>query len=122
MPNGTLERRIPMHVTTYFEPDGERRALASYADRARRQGWQVAHKLDLYNFAKTAFEGSGDEGSRRAAFQRIYDDLRRYWQVFRNTGNHWDAAETFDALAVNFQPFSRGAGARLTSLTRDDYD
>jgi hypothetical protein len=115
-----------MIATTYFEPAGVRVALASYAVWSQRIRWPIPHKLELYNYAKTAFEGSNEEPIRRDAFHRIYYCLslpgKNGWNVFRNCSSHWNADRIFDVLSEELKPFSRKAGMTLTSLKVDDYE
>ena len=81
---------------------------------------EVTHKLDLYNAGKAAFGGAGGEAARREAFRGIYENLRRYWQIFRDSKSYWNADQIFDALASEFQPYSRADGATLSGLGGDD--
>lgn len=89
-------------LVQYFRYPYYQNALTSYAKIAKERDWGIDHKLDLYNRAKVAFDSSIPEMKKRQAFFVIYDNLKRYWKIFRNArAGYWSASETFDALIKN---------------------
>ena len=52
-----------------------------------------------------------------ADFQKLYQSLRSYWQVFRGSDSHWSDRQTFDVLAA-FD--SRLARSRLSCIDKHD--
>jgi hypothetical protein len=69
----------------------------SYRREAKRRGWPIGHKADLYAKGEVAFLSSRPRRERRDAFQRIYEALRGPWQAFRN-GKGVSADEAFGLL------------------------
>src|SRR5207247_3134449 len=60
------------------------------------------------------------DNEKRKAFNKIYENFRRYWQVFRAArGGCWSADETFDALTRDCRIFSRQSGVNLLTLQPD---
>ncbi|MCC6909441.1 MAG: hypothetical protein IT430_15985 [Phycisphaerales bacterium] len=61
---------------------------------AVQRGWGIDYHVGCWNMAHRAFENSQFE-----EFKPLYDELRRHWQVFRNSsGPPWTARQTFDHL------------------------
>lgn len=57
--------------------------------------WAVPYHVECWSHAHKAFEQKSSE-----AFEWIYDQLRRYWQVFRRAGGSpWSPGEAFDRLS-----------------------
>jgi hypothetical protein len=113
-----------MQVSSFFKAEGIRAALNSY--RLARPNWDIQHKLDLYNSGKRAFDLPGQLEDRKKAFANIYDSLNTFgssgWNTFRGAEHFWKADQIFDALETSFEPFSRRAGTRLSTLDSSDYN
>jgi hypothetical protein len=111
------------YAQQYFSPPLLQQALNSYSKHSAQLGWPLTHKLDLYNRAKVAFgAGKESQAERREAFEEIYENLRRFWQVFRPGGSHWTSAQIFEALVATMAPYSRVAGATLLRLEPTGHD
>lgn len=101
----------------YFSNPFYKDALTSYAKVAEERDWGIDHKLELYNWAKVAFDPSPPEGKRREAFYVIYNNLKRYWKVFRNAqAGYWSADETFEGLNKACKGCTRQDPLTLISL------
>ena len=104
-------------LVQYFKYPLYKNALASYAKVAEARDWGIDHKLEMYNWAKVAFDPSLSEGKNREAFYVIYDNLKRYWKVFRNAqAGYWPADETFDKLNKACEDFTRKDPLTLITL------
>ena len=96
-------------INEFFELDGQRRALDAYS-RSAAPAWSVAAKLKLYDLSRCAFPSNGTHDERTfSAFETIYDELRRCWQVFRSSVNAspWPAKTVYRMLRDEFAGFSR---------------
>lgn len=64
----------------------------TYAVR-ERAAWLIPHHVELWQRAQVTWAGPDEQ-----AFEQLYHDLRRHWQVFRGAGQHLRAQETFHLL------------------------
>jgi len=111
-----------MRLKEYFSKENAQEALRCYATVAAKRNWQITHKLDLYNRAKIAFEIPGQEPLKKKAFRLIYDDLRSYWKIFRNTaGTPLPSDQVFDLLVHECAPVSRESGTTLVNIETPVY-
>jgi hypothetical protein len=79
----------------------------------RGRAWGIDNHVKLWETASRAFgQCSRDD------FEKVYDELRRSWQVFRGSRSHWKEDEAFDALA-RYDP--RLAALRLSCVGKDDW-
>src|SRR5581483_10412476 len=106
---------LPRRLANYFTAGNWDRALARYALFAEESGWSIPHKLEMYAWAKTAFQSDSPRPDRLAAFTSIYDSLRGYWQVFRPGRATLTAEQIFDMLGERCTPVSRRAGLTLAA-------
>ncbi len=112
-----------MRIRKYFRYPFYKDALASYAKVAEERDWGINHKLEMYNWAKVAFDPSLHERKRREAFYMIYDNLKRYWKIFRNArAGYWSADETFDALSKSCKDCTRQDPLTLITLQYPSYE
>lgn len=95
-----------------------RQALKVYGASVRSRGWSIAQKAELYAAADIAWDDERGRTERRAAFERIYAELRGYWQVFRNAKNHWSVERAFDELDAAGR-LDGGNGASLSDVVHD---
>ena len=104
-------------LSNYFTKQGQRRALDAYSEFATGSAWSVPMKMDLYELSCEAFAGTGS----LSAFERIYNNLVSYWQVFRPHGADqcWDAARIFETLRRELSGFSQSDGANLVNFDRN---
>jgi hypothetical protein len=110
-----------MKLAQFYTMPYVEQALASYRT-AVPPTWGVGHKLDLYNYAKAAFETGASETEKEASFDRIYESLCSGWQVFRNAaGPCWSAAQTFQVLTTACAPCSRQSHFTAVTLIGSDY-
>lgn len=94
-------------LSRYFRMPHLRDAFDAYGEFHRRAGWPLESKLDMYLRAERAFSNPVDSSS----FEYVYQQLNRYWQVFRGADSAvWSSSQTFDFL-------TRPACARIRSLT-----
>lgn len=101
----------------YFHPPLVEQALDRYAKVANTRGWGISHKLEMYNWAKAAFDSNLSPYAQQREFGYIYDNLKGGWKVFRNAqGGYWTKQETFEALTKECQTVSRQSGLKLTTL------
>ena len=85
-----------MHsLSQAFSPAGLRKSLDAYSRFAGTSEWSIGHKLDLYAAGRRAFDGG-----ERAAFEQVYESLRKYWQVFRPHRPEvcWERERIYDTL------------------------
>lgn len=105
-----------MKLAEFYEAANVERALEGYRSSVPTT-WGAVGRLELYRSAKVAFQSDAPEDERRSEFGRIYSDLRRYWQVFRNAGGTcWSADETFSMLTTQCEPVSRQSGLTAKNL------
>ena len=105
-----------MKLAEHFKSPHYSQALERYTEIAAQRGWSVGHKLEMYGYAKRAFNPVLSEMERRTAFHSIYENLRRGWRVFRNARTYWSADQVFDALIHSCQLSARTGGMDLTAL------
>lgn len=111
-----------MSLAQFYEGPYVEQALESYR-AAVPSTWSVSHKLDLYNWAKVAFESEASEPDKQIAFGQIYDNLRSGWQVFRNAaGPCWSAEKTFQVLTTECKACSRQTPLNAANLIVSDSD
>jgi len=104
-------------LVDYFRYPNYINALIRYVKVAEVRNWGIDYKLKMYNWAKAAFESSLPESKKRESFHAVYENLRRYWQVFRNArAGYWSADETFDGLNNACKACSRQRPLTLISL------
>jgi len=104
-------------LVDYFKDPLYKDALAGYAKFARERDWGIDNKLELYNWAKVAFDSSLPERNRREAFYIVYDNLKGNRQVFRNARwGYWTGDETFEVLDRECQGCSRQDSLSLLTL------
>jgi hypothetical protein len=117
-------------LCSYFERDGQQRALEAYAKFAfaPAMGWGIQDKMELYEASRRAFYQALPEGEALSAFSKIYDDLYRPapaggWGVGRNSaGPCWPAAKTFETIKTEFPLFSwAGPVTLLNAHTLGDW-
>lgn len=54
------------------------------------------HRIyNIYTTSERAFSKDGKE----EYFEPVYDELRKYWQVFRRGNTHWDSSQIYTALS-----------------------
>lgn len=83
-----------------------------YAER-ERAAWDTGYHSQLWETAAIAVQNNSFEH-----FEKIYDQLRTRWQVFRGgDGSHWSARQIFDSLADCDPAYSR---RNLSELTPED--
>ena len=101
----------------YFTKHGQQRALEAYSEFAMGTAWSVPLKMDLYDLSREAFSGAGS----LQAFERIYNNLVSYWQVFRPHGGEecWDAARIFETVRRELAGFDYSSGVSLASFMGD---
>lgn len=104
-------------LCSYFQRDGQQKALDAYGKFASERGWGVKYKLELYEFSRRAFDPAVQYNQAFAAFGRIYANLSGGWQVFRNSsGPCWPAAKTFEAIKSEFPLFRWGSPITLLNF------
>jgi hypothetical protein len=124
--DAAIERRhatnYPVGVATsalkdYFTTLGQRRALEAYSEFAKGTAWSVPLKMDLYDLSREAFTATGS----LPAFERIYNNLVSYWQVFRPHGADecWNAAQIFEAVRRELVGFDHASGVSLANFDND---
>lgn len=107
-------------LSEYFTPAGQQRALEAYGRFATGTAWSVPMKMELYAESRKAFGGGGaPEGDALAAFTKIYQNLKSYWQVFRSSKRitPWTAERTFDEFRTRLDAFSQSSGVTLRSFS-----
>lgn len=106
----------------YFTPVGQARALEAYSVFAGSSAWSVAQKMDLYQAGRTAFSQASESIQAFEAFGKIYDNLARYWQVFRPQGVNkcWTPRQTFDTIGSTFRDFHPEGQVTLLSIDNVD--
>jgi hypothetical protein len=120
VPSDTAEAEPMPTLFDFFQKPLYERALTAYARFALSRRWPIEHKLEMYNWAKAAFDSELEEAKKSIEFGRIYNSLQGYWQVFRNArGGHWRAHETFEALTEHCAALSRRSGITLMTLHPD---
>jgi hypothetical protein len=114
-----------MVLATYFRDPGKTCwALKQYQHFAeqRTSAWSIRDsKLENYKHGAIAFDPAGDRDQRQAAFQRIYDQLKGYWQVFRPGQASWDDRTLFNVLNDDLSTCNRTGGLTLANLSDDGY-
>jgi hypothetical protein len=92
----------------YFQSQMYQDALTRYQEVAEKRKWSIRDKFRMYNWAKLAFESQAQPGDQIWAFGEIYDQLRSYWQVFRNARyGYWSDQEIFAALTQHCRVCAR---------------
>lgn len=104
-------------IISYFEGAPLKKALETYGIFAKKSHWLMSHKLDLYRAGNIAFDLSCDANKRREKFEKIYNNLKGYWGVFRNAINYWSHQEVFDCLTKNCEACSRHKNLSLGNLS-----
>jgi hypothetical protein len=81
--------------------------------------WFVAEELRLYNDSLRAFSGSPDAQEQLRYFERIDDQLTRYWQVWRpyNRLDCWPPQKIFETIKRKFAEFSWGGAITLVNFS-----
>jgi hypothetical protein len=72
-----------IRLADFFRNPLYERALSKYAEVAKSRNWQIRNKLQMYQWAKQAFDSDLSDDRKRAVFNNIYNNFRSYWQVFR---------------------------------------
>lgn len=111
-------------LCSYFERDGQQRALEAYAQFAfaPKRGWGIQAKMELYEASRRAFDPSVPQAETSSAFRRIYDDLYRParadgWGVGRkSSGPCWPAPKTFETIKTEFHLFRWGGPITLLNF------
>ncbi len=88
-----------MTAAQFFTASEAPHALQAYGGALQSRGWSLERKLHLYAAANVAWAEGGDGGQRLSAFGVIYNELRGYWQVFRNARSHWSHRQAFTRLS-----------------------
>ncbi len=83
-----------------------------FAKYAESKTWTVPHHIEMWDLARKAFLHHDSE-----AFDRMYDAMRKGWQVFRGKKERPSSRELLDKLTALD---SRFANRRLSSLHRED--
>jgi len=84
----------PAAESNFVAPDHIEAALRRYGQLAKNRAWRVTSKARLYVLSASAFDLSSP---RLADFVKIYEELRRFWQVLRG-GTAWPPEKVFDVL------------------------
>jgi hypothetical protein len=107
-----------MRLTQYFTSPRTEQALNRYS-AVVPPTWSVAHRLDLYRSAKTAFDSDAPEAAKRESFRHIYESLRSGWQVFRpkDSAECWGSEQIYAVLTNECQPCARQSSLTLATLT-----
>ena len=95
-------------LRTYFESESQqRRALDAYFD-AWKGRWPVHEMLELYKASQFAFNSLSTANGAFQHFEKIYDELTGYWQVFRpyNRAECWPPPQIFETIKREFPEFS----------------
>lgn len=101
----------------YFKSPQYQNALDSYERVAKKRRWYIEDKLMMYRWAKTAFEEQVVEQEKILAFTEIYEQLRKYWQVFRNArGEYWSAKKIFEVFISDCRSCSRESELSLLTI------
>jgi len=81
----------------------------------RSRVWGISYHVDCWKSGKDAFFQRNPQ-----LFDKIYEELRGKWQVFRRTkGQHWSAQQTYDALVSLDASYAR---KKLSELEMEDAD
>jgi hypothetical protein len=108
-------------LRSYFETERQQqRALDAYSRFAGTGAWKVKDKLGLYEASQSAFNPSLSTDEAFRYFQRIYDELAGYWQVFRPSSPAvcWPARQIFETIKREFSEFSRSGPINLLNFLR----
>jgi hypothetical protein len=99
-----------MQLTHEVVERSYRRHLDLYGPQ---QVWDVAYHVECWSRAHRAFQQDA-----LSEFEWLYDQLERYWKVFRGArGTRWSARETFGQLAGLDQRYSM---LSLSTLVDED--
>lgn len=73
------------NLSTHFESTKSVNIALHHYDEfaATARGWDVGHKLELYGLAMQARDKDLDDTAQIEAFERLIDNLKRYWQIAR---------------------------------------
>jgi len=81
--------------------------LGAYFD-AWRGKWPVHEVLDLYEASQLAFDSTVSAGEALRHFEKIYNELERYWQVYRSPlpgAVPWPPQQVFETIKREFPEF-----------------
>jgi hypothetical protein len=89
-------------------------AFAQHLERygARQRAWDTPYHISMWQRAQKAFDLRS-----QADFDYIYEELRRRWQVFRGSRQHWTSEQAFNALLAGCPELQR---RRLAELSPSD--
>ena len=94
----------------FFQSEKKQRCALGHFFGAWGGQWQIdTQLLDLYDASRIAFDPSSDADRAFPCFEKIYADLKGYWQVFRSStpeAKHWTARQIFEKLIGQFSDFS----------------
>lgn len=98
----------------HIEQETIRRAFRHYHERYVNvpRGWDINHRADLWQLAKTAFETCDAE-----VFAQLHDALAAHWQAFRGAQTRWSVSQIFKRLCGLDHTYRT---RRLADLTNDD--
>ena len=96
-----------MLLSDYYTPENAARALARYSAEYARKAWLLSEKVRMHEEARRAFGYDLAEDLSREAFHQVYDGLRRYWQVFRGSVEHWPEDVAFEIIAIGAEACER---------------
>ena len=107
-------------LCSYFERDGQQRALGAYSKFVSKEGWGIGYKMKLYELSKRAFDPAVSHSVALAAFAEIDADLWSHWGLSRkSSGPHWSAQKTFEVIKAEFSGFAWGDPVTLSRFHTD---